>query len=1097
MKKLFLMLSMIAVLCFSCKEEEPLTLSLQGGETINAPKEGTSASFKVLSNTAWTVSSNAAWCKVNGQQTVNGSGDLVISVTVDANTAYANRDAKISVSAQGISQTYTVQVNQLGIQPTFSVTEPTGLLQAGGSFTMVITANVPWTIEKDAAATWCTVAPMAGANAATITVSADANANPASRTATLTFKPEQNLTPVTKSVIQMGEAPEMVLSPASLTVSGAASTFSVQVSSNLTYQVTPTVGWLTVASGPAIAPQTVVTKTVTFSCSANTTTASRPGTIDFTSGTFVKVFNVQQNSVQVEAAADSMALVKLFKKSNAIAAWDALVKWDTTKAISTWPGVVLDENKRVIKLTIPNATTSWVDLTFTYFPVLSNLQYLSINAKGTTFPMDSICLNTSLKGLNIVVASSTVKLTNGLPDAIANLVNLERLTITGNYVAVMNKKTMPAAIGQLTKLKYVNFNYADFGGVIPTEIKNLTVLDTLLLNNSSYSDFGTGIGQLGNLKYLSMNANSATCTLPASLAGLTSLVKLELGNSKLSGTIPTGLENASNLTDIILYTNPGLTGAVPAAWSNLTNLKTLNMYSCTGLTGGIAFLSGMSKLETVSLSGNTNMGGTIPTLSTTVTNINFENMGLTGEIPASLGNLTNLTNLQLKTNKLTGAIPAELGALSKVTNLTLAANQFTSIQSGFSTIGTAGLTSLDFSGNQITSIPADIARKATMLNFGTNKLTPAGFPAAFTPVGTNSLNFNLASNPLGSIPTSISTLTNLSMLMAGNCNLTSISASSMPTSIVTLNLQNNSSTVTPTDSNKIAVITLSDLPNLATLNLIGCKVSSLSLTNLPKIASLDMTRNQLTSVSLSDMSGLTSLVLADNKLTSVDLTGLVKLTGTLNVSNNQLTNFTLPASSAASITSLNLSGNLFTTLTNLPDMPAVTFLNLANNRQLTSVTIPKMAMVTNIDLSCSSVTPGTLTTVTFPAAADLPKITTISLQYNKLTAVPVGIFNYGATLATLNLQFNNILTFPQTFENLYTLRTINMEGNKITDLPNIFRSSAGNASNLGLWPNYGFNMKNNKLTDGGLPTSLTTPAQTYYSKNNFCPQDGTTLTICN
>ena len=49
--------------------------------------------------------------------------------------------------------------------------------------------------------------------------------------------------------------------------------------------------------------------------------------------------------------------------------------------------------------------------------------------------------------------------------------------------------------------------------------------------------------------------------------------------------------------------------------------------------------------------------------------------GLTGEIPASLGNLTALTTLKLDHNKLTGNLPKELVALTKLTTLTIAHNE--------------------------------------------------------------------------------------------------------------------------------------------------------------------------------------------------------------------------------------------------------------------------------------------------------------------------------------------------------------------------------------------------------------------------------------
>lgn len=54
-----------------------------------------------------------------------------------------------------------------------------------------------------------------------------------------------------------------------------------------------------------------------------------------------------------------------------------------------------------------------------------------------------------------------------------------------------------------------------------------------------------------------------------------------------------------------------------------------------------------------------------------VTQINLASNGLSGTLPAELGNLTNLISLYLNTNQLTGSIPAELGQLASLQQLYL------------------------------------------------------------------------------------------------------------------------------------------------------------------------------------------------------------------------------------------------------------------------------------------------------------------------------------------------------------------------------------------------------------------------------------------
>ena len=99
--------------------------------------------------------------------------------------------------------------------------------------------------------------------------------------------------------------------------------------------------------------------------------------------------------------------------------------------------------------------------------------------------------------------------------------------------------------------------------------------------------------------------------------------------------------------------------------------------------------------------------------------------GLTGSIPAELGQLQNLTDLRLDDNGLTGSIPAELGQLQNLTVLSLDSNGLTgSIPAELGQL--QNLTVLDLSGNELTgSIPAELGqlKNLTWLNLDGNELT--------------------------------------------------------------------------------------------------------------------------------------------------------------------------------------------------------------------------------------------------------------------------------------------------------------------------------------------------------------------------------------
>ena len=96
-----------------------------------------------------------------------------------------------------------------------------------------------------------------------------------------------------------------------------------------------------------------------------------------------------------------------------------------------------------------------------------------------------------------------------------------------------------------------------------------------------------------------------------------------------------------------------------------------------GLTGEIpAELGSLSNLTALYLDTNALSGEIPPELGSlsNLTDLSLYHNALSGAIPAELGSLSNLAELDLRNNALSGAIPAELGSLSNLTNLRLLSN---------------------------------------------------------------------------------------------------------------------------------------------------------------------------------------------------------------------------------------------------------------------------------------------------------------------------------------------------------------------------------------------------------------------------------------
>ncbi len=173
-------------------------------------------------------------------------------------------------------------------------------------------------------------------------------------------------------------------------------------------------------------------------------------------------------------------------------------------------------------------------------------------------------------------------------------------------------------------------------------------------------------------------------TLGGSPQRVTGLV---LPSWSLSGSIPSGLGDLSNLTTLNLSGNQ-LTGTIPSGLGDLSNLTTLNL-SGNQLSGTIpSELGDLSSLTTLDLSTN-QLHGVIPSDLGGLSNLgtlNLSNNSLGGSIPSRLGNLSNLKVLNLSGNELDWEIPEELNQLDKLEQVWLNGN-----------IGVIGPAHLDFS----------------------------------------------------------------------------------------------------------------------------------------------------------------------------------------------------------------------------------------------------------------------------------------------------------------------------------------------------------------------------------------------------------------
>ncbi|KAL3503888.1 hypothetical protein ACH5RR_033729 [Cinchona calisaya] len=154
------------------------------------------------------------------------------------------------------------------------------------------------------------------------------------------------------------------------------------------------------------------------------------------------------------------------------------------------------------------------------------------------------------------------------------------------------------------------------------------------------------------------------------------VTEISLDGKSLSGVVSPSISILQSLTSLWLPTNM-LSGSLPNGLTNCTNLKVLNVTG-NNMNGSIPDLSSLTKMEILDVSINY-FSGKFPAWVGNLTGLvslglgdnNFDE----GEIPDSLGSLKNLTWLYLAGSNLIGQIPESIFELEALGTLDICRNK--------------------------------------------------------------------------------------------------------------------------------------------------------------------------------------------------------------------------------------------------------------------------------------------------------------------------------------------------------------------------------------------------------------------------------------
>lgn len=294
--------------------------------------------------------------------------------------------------------------------------------------------------------------------------------------------------------------------------------------------------------------------------------------------------------------------------------------------------------------------------------------------------------------------------TGEIPEELGALSNLRILWLGGNRL----EGEIPVALADLDRLESLGLGSNQLTGEIPEELGNMSNLEQLmLLQNRLEGEIPAELGMLSNLSTLFLDHNNLSGDIPQELGYLYNLDFLQLHPNALTGCIPHGLRDVKENDDLSLLDLPFCKSTneplpVPRTCVSAEDLQAsgndpeaLGLPVCEEASGqdleGIA----ADRAALVALYhatrgpewiDNTNWLSEKPLWSWhhvrtddsgRVIQVHLDGNGLSGTIPAEVGNMKKLRELDLSQNWLTGEIPPSLSLLTNLEVLNLGWNLLT------------------------------------------------------------------------------------------------------------------------------------------------------------------------------------------------------------------------------------------------------------------------------------------------------------------------------------------------------------------------------------------------------------------------------------
>ena len=555
---------------------------------------------------------------------------------------------------------------------------------------------------------------------------------------------------------------------------------------------------------------------------------------------------------------------------------------------------------------------------------------------------------------------------------------------------------IPAAIGLLDSLVYLDFDNNGITGAIPA-----------------------AIGRLHRVERLYLGQNELSGPLPPEMGNMAGLRYLEVNETRLVGQVPTTFANLG-LKQFFAF---GSDLCIPRSldeWSRTIEQRDEGLLHCIPITGDRDVL-----VEFYNATGGPDWGGKRNWLTdkslnlwqgiTTddegyVTEIYLTWNNLTGSLPPRLGDLARLEVLILYVNELTGRIPPELGNLTRIREFALSSNQLEgTIPPELGNL--SGVKEMYLSNNQLTGpIPTEFGNLAELevLWLFNNQLS-------------------------GPLPAEFGNLKKLRILWASDNNFEGLLPPELGdmTSLVDITLSRNRITGSiPPELGKLQNLTYLGVPDNQLTGPIPPEIG-----NMASLKEIILMRNQLSGSippELGNLANLEWMWLFDNKFTGpipAELGNLSKLRD-LAISTNMLTGSIPPelgqisALEALYLMRNNLTGPIPPELGNLAKLETL-WLFTNNLSGSIPAELGNLSALEDLNVGDNQIT-GSIP----PELGQLSSLETLGARSNNLTGPIPPELGQLTSLADLSFHENNLSgQLPPELGNLTSLESFTVDNN--------------------------------------------------------------------